>query len=116
MLQKALPIWAKGYEKEWNTHVVFSTEGDFPKDTTLHLAGTAYYRVYLNGEFAGAGPARTAKGYLAAKKRRPKSVFRRRPRAQNFPPPPPWLRPEELVCTPPPEEEPVSFGLARRDT
>ena len=64
MFLKAKQIWAKGYEKEWNTHVVFAVKGYFAENTMLHLAGTAYYRVYMNGEFQGAGPARTAKGYL----------------------------------------------------
>ena len=64
MFIKAQPIWAKDYEKEWNTHVVFCVNGDFAEDTSLHLASTGYYRVYMNGEFQGAGPARTAKGYL----------------------------------------------------
>ncbi|MBQ8893719.1 MAG: hypothetical protein IJ043_04845 [Clostridia bacterium] len=61
-MKKAQPIWIKGLERRMNTNALFRTE--VPAGATLHLAGTAFYRVYLNSSFIAAGPARTAKGYL----------------------------------------------------
>lgn len=63
MLQ-ARPIWIESKECEMNIHAVFCTRVETEKDATLHIGGTVFYRVYINGAFVGAGPARTAKGYI----------------------------------------------------
>ena len=61
---KARPIWISGKEREMNVHAVFSTEVEVIASATLHIAGTAFYRIYVNGEFIAFGPARTAGGYV----------------------------------------------------
>lgn len=45
-----------------NVCAVFTAPAE--ADSILHIAGTAFYRIFLNGRFLAAGPARTAKGYL----------------------------------------------------
>ena len=47
-----------------NTYAVFRAKITDAGNTTLHIAGTAFYRIYVNQTFVGAGPARTAYGYL----------------------------------------------------
>lgn len=64
MKGKAKPIWIENKEQEMNVHAVFRVRSILTKDTVLHIAGTAFYRVYVNGRFVGFGPARTAEGYL----------------------------------------------------
>lgn len=64
MFKNAKPVWIENKECEMNVHAVFRTEGKIPPDATLHLAGTAFYRVYVNNGFVGFGPARTAGGYV----------------------------------------------------
>jgi len=60
----AKPVWPKGYEKEWNIYTVLQLRRTCSTPVTLHLAGTAFYRVSVNGQFLCFGPARTALGYL----------------------------------------------------
>lgn len=64
MFLEAKPIWAKGKTNELNTFVVFQGKLDGAVKAELHIAGTVFYRVYVNGQFLCAGPARTAKGYV----------------------------------------------------
>lgn len=64
MLKKAKPIWITGKEREMNVYAVFKTEVTPSKNMELHIAGTAFYRIYANEKFVAAGPARTAKGYV----------------------------------------------------
>lgn len=64
MFYEAKPIWAKGKSKEMNTFVVFKTEIETTAQAELHIAGTAFYRVFVNGEFVCFGPARAADGYV----------------------------------------------------
>lgn len=63
-MTKAKPIWIKNTENEMNIHAVFRTVVKVNDNACLYVAGTTFYRIYINGEFIGAGPARTAKGYL----------------------------------------------------
>lgn len=67
--QKALPVWAAGREKEMNCELAFrmvlpkaSLELDNSK-VTLVLAASTVYRVWVNGNFVAAGPARAAHGF-----------------------------------------------------
>ncbi|MDR2470048.1 MAG: hypothetical protein LBD27_06165, partial [Tannerella sp.] len=63
--QKALPVWAAGREKEMNLNLgfrgIFTARGG--QDATLKITASTLYRVHLNGEFLGSGPARAAHGY-----------------------------------------------------
>ncbi|MDR2468962.1 MAG: hypothetical protein LBD27_00560 [Tannerella sp.] len=65
LIQKAVPLWAAGREKEMNLNLGF--RGVFParngQDAVLKVTASTLYRVYLNGEFLGSGPARAAHGY-----------------------------------------------------
>lgn len=59
------PIWPAGMETEKNMLVGFRTTFDKPENNTavLNLTASTIYRVYLNGEFIGHGPARAAHSY-----------------------------------------------------
>lgn len=63
MFLHAKPIWILDKECEMNTYAVFRAVVDIQDTTELHITGTAFYRVYINEQFVGFGPARTAKGY-----------------------------------------------------
>ena len=61
MFLKAKPIWPKGYTCEMNIHTVFYNnlcDGA----QKIRIAGTAFYRLYVDGVFVASGPARTAHG------------------------------------------------------
>lgn len=60
MFKCAKPVWILGKEDEMNVQAVFKTNVKITKTTELHIAGTVFYRVYVNGKFVGFGPARTA--------------------------------------------------------
>jgi alpha-L-rhamnosidase len=62
----ARPVWPTGRERRMNDFVAFKatfdiTDGDRP---VLRVTGCSVYRVWLNGCFAGYGPARAAKGFF----------------------------------------------------
>ncbi|MDR1918783.1 MAG: hypothetical protein LBQ65_03935, partial [Tannerellaceae bacterium] len=65
-LREALPIWAEGREKEMNLNLGF--RGVFQakrgQDVRLRITASTLYRVFVNGQFAGSGPARAAHGYF----------------------------------------------------
>ncbi len=63
--KSAKPIWPATLETEKNMLVGFRATFDRPKDNqvVLKLTASTLYRVYLNGEFIGHGPARAAHGY-----------------------------------------------------
>jgi alpha-L-rhamnosidase len=65
-MQKAVPVWAAGREKEMNLNLGF--RGVFrvgnSREATLRITASTIYRVYVNGEFTGSGPARAAHGYF----------------------------------------------------
>ena len=56
-------IWAKGLLEEKNVHVAFLYRLIPTTDTILELAASNLYRLFVNGEFIGYGPARAAHGY-----------------------------------------------------
>lgn len=57
-------IWIKDKENEMNFHAVLKTETEIHRKGLLRVAGTAFYRVFVNGKFLAAGPARTADGFV----------------------------------------------------
>ncbi|SFU54871.1 Alpha-L-rhamnosidase N-terminal domain-containing protein [Porphyromonadaceae bacterium KHP3R9] len=65
LMQKAVPVWAEGREKEMNLTLGFRgvIETTPQSQTVLQIAASTVYRVFLNGEFVGSGPARAGHGY-----------------------------------------------------
>ncbi|MEN6455225.1 MAG: hypothetical protein ABFD10_13280, partial [Prolixibacteraceae bacterium] len=64
-MKKALPVWAEGRQTEMNLSIGFRGVFQAEKTKSFHLKITAstLYRVFLNGEFLGYGPARAGHGY-----------------------------------------------------
>ena len=62
LMKKALPVWAKGREKEMNLTLGFrgSFKAEEGEKVTLRIAASTLYRCFVNGEFVGSGPARAA--------------------------------------------------------
>lgn len=58
MFLAARPVWGK---QEMNQSLLFCSVA--PKGSKLRIAAADFYKVYLNGETVGFGPARAAKGY-----------------------------------------------------
>ena len=58
-------IWAKGKETEKNCSVAFvcTTELNNEK-SVLEIVAANIYRLFINGEMIGYGPARTSHGYI----------------------------------------------------
>ncbi len=65
-MKKAVPVWVAGRESEMNLMLGF--RGTFQaienQKITLNITASTLYRVYLNGEYVGYGPARAAHGYF----------------------------------------------------
>ncbi len=61
----AKPIWPKGRETEKNLFAGFRANFEAPAQDKvfLHATGATLYRVFLNGQFLGHGPARGPHGY-----------------------------------------------------
>jgi alpha-L-rhamnosidase len=66
MMKKGLPVWAEGREKEMNLNLGF--RGVFKATNnlkaTLRITGSTIYRVFVNGQYLGYGPARAGHGYF----------------------------------------------------
>jgi len=62
---KAKPVWPRQRQSELNLFVgfqgVFETDGREP--VSLHITGSTVYRIRLNGQFIGIGPARAGHGF-----------------------------------------------------
>lgn len=60
--QKATAVWVPGREKERNCELAFRAllPGG---DICLYLAASTIFRIWANGRFVSAGPARAAHGY-----------------------------------------------------
>lgn len=61
----AKPVWLKGRELEMNVLAGFSATVEVPAGTArcfLRVTGSSVYRIFVNGEFAGHGPARAGHG------------------------------------------------------
>ena len=65
IMKKAVPVWAEGHEKEMNFNLGFhGTFQSKPEQTyTFRITASTLYRVFLNGDFLGYGPARAAHDY-----------------------------------------------------
>lgn len=66
-MKKAVPVWAKGRETEKNLTLGF--RGVFQSEQKengfiLKITASTIYRVFLNGEFLGYGPARACHDYF----------------------------------------------------
>lgn len=60
--RRAQAIWARGREEEMNCELAFRAV--IPAgDLELHLAASSIYRLWINGKFVCAGPARAAHGF-----------------------------------------------------
>ena len=58
-------IWAKGLRQEKNTNVAFTWKAAASgAQASLELCAVNLYRLYVNGQFVGSGPARTAHGHV----------------------------------------------------
>lgn len=64
----AKPVWLKNMREAKNLQVGFRCDFDAEcgKKYVLRLAGSTYFKVYINGEFAAYGPARPPHGYVRA--------------------------------------------------
>lgn len=64
--EKAVPVWIAGREREKNFTCGFTARIDFApgKRVALRAAASAYYQLYVNGAFAGYGPAHCAHGFF----------------------------------------------------
>lgn len=59
--KKAVPVWPEGRATEMNLSVGFRATVSKTREqthVTLRVTGSTIYRAYVNGKFAGAGPAR----------------------------------------------------------
>ena len=65
MFTKAIPVWGnyKDNTDKLNRHLVFRETVADLNGAVLNIAASDFYRLTVNGEFVGFGPARTAKGY-----------------------------------------------------
>jgi alpha-L-rhamnosidase len=65
-IQEAVPVWVEGREKEMNLNLGFRANFQAKKGqkVKLKIAASTLYRLFLNGEFIGSGPARAAHGYF----------------------------------------------------
>ena len=64
-MKQAIPVWAEGREKEMNLNLGFraSFTTKQVEDATIRISASTLYRMYLNGNFVGSGPARAAHGH-----------------------------------------------------
>jgi len=65
MVADGAPVWIAGAEREMNTFYGFAAEFDVGEGErpTLRLSAGAIARVWVNGKFAGYGPARAPEGF-----------------------------------------------------
>ena len=65
MFTYAIPVWGdyKDGAEKLNRHLIFRETVGALNGVELKIAAADFYRLTVNGEFVGFGPARTAKGY-----------------------------------------------------
>ena len=64
VFKSAKPIFLKNLEKEKNITAFFAANFDCNGEKAmLRITGATYYRITVNGEFAGYGPARAPRGF-----------------------------------------------------
>ena len=70
LMTRSTPVWAEGREREMNLTLGF--RGVFNADqqsaTILRVAASTVYRLFLNGELVGSGPARAGHGFFRVDK------------------------------------------------
>lgn len=61
----ARPVWLEGRETEMNVYAGFcaAVDASVEEPVTVRIAASTLYRLYVNGEFVGHGPARGPHGY-----------------------------------------------------
>ena len=64
MFLRAKPVWIAGKAEEMNIQAAIRTRVAACDTLCLHITGTAFYRLYVNGSFVASGPARGPEGYL----------------------------------------------------
>ena len=66
MFEKGKAIWIKNKRTTKNLQVGFRCDftADENKTYLLKITGSTFYRVFVNGEFVGYGPARAGHGYI----------------------------------------------------
>lgn len=60
--ERAVPVWPSKYLKQMNRSVGFHAQVPAKQACRLRIAACAVYRFWVNGEFAGGGPARGPHG------------------------------------------------------
>lgn len=65
IFKKALPVWGsyEEHSEKLNRHLIFRETVASLNRCVLLIAAADFYRLSVNGEFVGFGPARTARGY-----------------------------------------------------
>ena len=61
---EAQPVWVRGAEDETNAFYGFSATFRAGKDAVCRFSAASIARVFVNGCFAGCGPARSAEGWM----------------------------------------------------
>lgn len=66
VFQAAKPVWPAGRAHEMNAFIAFRAAFDTRtgEKPVLRVTGSSVYRIKLNGDFLGYGPARAAKGFF----------------------------------------------------
>lgn len=60
---RAVPVWAAGQELTMNQELAFRCTLSENRGGELRIAASSIYRIWVNGTFFAAGPARAAHGY-----------------------------------------------------
>lgn len=62
---KAYPVWKTNPTNQWNQFIGFYVDLNFTTKTELQfkIAARSFYRLFINGEMAGHGPAQAAYGF-----------------------------------------------------
>lgn len=65
MFFKAIPVWGDylNHIDKLNRHLIFRETIESLDHVTVNIAASDFYRLTVNGEFVGFGPARTAGGF-----------------------------------------------------
>ena len=56
-------IWAEGLSQEKNVTITFQLRLSVQEQLKLRMAASNLYRLFVNGDLIGYGPARAAEGY-----------------------------------------------------
>ena len=63
MFHYAEPVWLPDHQCQPNTHLIFFETLETLQNTRLFITAADFYKLYLNDQFLGFGPARAAKGF-----------------------------------------------------